>query len=626
MAMLLTTTGAVSPVSINDLGARTFSHPTVDLNLELEYQLHELLASVDLRDQLNLGSITLKFDGTNISVAQFDRIARGNMLKNIYDVNEDNVVDISNYASTSGFAQQTTSFYLNRSNHTGTQTAATISDFTSSVQSIVGSGGGSGNTTFSGTAGYALDAAHAYLADISNVANTANFATSANYANSAGTSGYALNAATAYNASLLNSQNASYYLNRTNHTGTQTAASISDFISTSRGAISVAAGSSSYLQYNNTTGVLSIAALAIATVTVNNVATNLANFVAVNYPTGTEFQVGDVVILTAVPTGAESYIHNGGTAGTIADFTLIEGPNLSDTYIRSLFGTTTPLQYNPVTGNFSIPQANSVTSGFLSSSNWNTFNNKQNGDATLDALAGFNSNGIITQISQDSFVSRSIVGNAGKISVTNGDGINGNPTINIGNEVVQNSGTNIYADFDQVFRSTRLKITNPLNTFNYSIVGAAINANRNITLPLLNSDDTLVTQAFTQTLTNKTISGLNNTITRIAQWVINAGVNSTNVTNRYADWTGGIAMNLSPYIVPMNARITHVTAASALAQTWNAEVRVNGVAVANLSLTNADSAISGLISFDVNAGDKITLYINGTSINRPTINVHFSER
>jgi hypothetical protein len=71
---------------------------------------------------------------------------------------------------------------------------------------------------------------------------------------------------------------------------------------------------------------------------------------------------------------------------------------------------------------------------------------------------------------------------------------------------VSTTQSNTYGDFDQIFRSTRLKLTNPANTFNYSFVGSAITAARNVTIPLLTGDDTMVTAAFAQTLTNKTLT------------------------------------------------------------------------------------------------------------------------
>lgn len=62
---------------------------------------------------------------------------------------------------------------------------------------------------------------------------------------------------------------------------------------------------------------------------------------------------------------------------------------------------------------------------------------------------------------------------------------------------------------------TTLTLRNPADTFSYIFTPAAIAANRTLTLPLLTSNDTMVTEAFTQTLTNKTISGASNTITNI---------------------------------------------------------------------------------------------------------------
>ena len=81
---------------------------------------------------------------------------------------------------------------------------------------------------------------------------------------------------------------------------------------------------------------------------------------------------------------------------------------------------------------------------------------------------------------------------------------------------VSTTASNTYGDFDQIFRSGRLDVRNPANTFSYSLTGSAITADRAVTLPLLTADDTLVTAAFAQTLTNKTIDAATNTITNIA--------------------------------------------------------------------------------------------------------------
>lgn len=52
-------------------------------------------------------------------------------------------------------------------------------------------------------------------------------------------------------------------------------------------------------------------------------------------------------------------------------------------------------------------------------------------DSTLTSLAAFNTNGILTQTAADTFTGRTITGTASRLSVTNGDGVAGNPTLDI---------------------------------------------------------------------------------------------------------------------------------------------------------------------------------------------------
>lgn len=72
--------------------------------------------------------------------------------------------------------------------------------------------------------------------------------------------------------------------------------------------------------------------------------------------------------------------------------------------------------------------------------------------------------------------------------------------------IVTVNQVNTYGDFQQTFRSSRLRVTNPANTFAYSFVGSALTVSRNVTLPLLTSDDTLAMVTLAQTLVNKTMS------------------------------------------------------------------------------------------------------------------------
>lgn len=56
---------------------------------------------------------------------------------------------------------------------------------------------------------------------------------------------------------------------------------------------------------------------------------------------------------------------------------------------------------------------------------------KQTTDATLTALAAYNTNGLLTQTAADTFTGRSIVAADAKVTVANGNGVAGNPSITV---------------------------------------------------------------------------------------------------------------------------------------------------------------------------------------------------
>jgi hypothetical protein len=115
--------------------------------------------------------------------------------------------------------------------------------------------------------------------------------------------------------------------------------------------IAIEAGSQPFLNYNAATREISVTQLLVSDVTVNNSEADLVAFIAANYTAGDEFQSGDVIILQQEN---KAYIHNGGTAGTDADFSPIEVPGTSDAQIRALFTGDDVVSYNPATGVFAF--------------------------------------------------------------------------------------------------------------------------------------------------------------------------------------------------------------------------------------------------------------------------------
>ena len=85
------------------------------------------------------------------------------------------------------------------------------------------------------------------------------------------------------------------------------------------------------------------------------------------------------------------------------------------------------------------------------------------------------------------------------------------------------------------YRSGKLAVRNPANSFSYNFVGSALVADRNLILPLLTADDTLVTLNLAQTLTNKVISGTTNTIIDIPDSALPPGMVYTDMPNTFTD-------------------------------------------------------------------------------------------
>src|SRR6056300_279456 len=123
--------------------------------------------------------------------------------------------------------------------------------------------------------------------------------------------------------------------------------------------VGIATDSANYAELVTVNGEkqLKLKPLTITDVSVDTVATSISNWVSSNYTNGDEKQEGDIIILTGVTGRAQSWIHNGGAAKTDADFTEIEGQDVSDAEVRAALSASAGIDYNSATGEFTADQA-----------------------------------------------------------------------------------------------------------------------------------------------------------------------------------------------------------------------------------------------------------------------------
>jgi len=221
--------------------------------------------------------------------------------------------------------------------------------------------------------------------------------------------------------------------------------------------------------------------------------------------------------ITQATTSANGYLSSADWNTFNNKLSSIDTTNISNfsVKVRSLFSGTAPITYS--NGLIGITQANTSTNGYLSSTDWNTFNNKQGSGNYLSDPSG---NGIVTRTSLNTTVNRTITGTANRITLTNGDGVSGNPTIDVGSNIVDKTVATTYTSgakqtFVNSATTSGLNLTasaDPSTPASGDFWNSTTTANSLKYRDASATTRTLVDLSLSQTLTNKTITSSTNVL------------------------------------------------------------------------------------------------------------------
>ncbi|MBE7692440.1 hypothetical protein [Tenacibaculum finnmarkense] len=97
------------------------------------------------------------------------------------------------------------------------------------------------------------------------------------------------------------------------------------------------------------------------------------------------------------------------------------------------------------------------------------------------------------------------------------------------------------------------------------------------------------------------------------------GVNNANTTNQYLRQFNGAQSSQNGWRMIRNGTITAISAQTNINQTWTLEIRKNDgtTAIASLTITNQQGNHNNSVNIDVNEGDFIQAYCNGSSVDYP---------
>lgn len=143
----------------------------------------------------------------------------------------------------------------------------------------------------------------------------------------------------------------------------------------------------------------------------------------------------------APSTGADRILFYDDSAGAWANLTIGTNLSITGTTINASAGaggySEVQEEGTPLTARTKI---NFVGAGFTAADDAGNTRTNVTLDATLNALASYNTNGFLVQTAADTFAGRSLTAPAAGITISNNDGVSGNPTFALANDLAALEG------------------------------------------------------------------------------------------------------------------------------------------------------------------------------------------
>jgi phage baseplate assembly protein gpV len=360
------------------------------------------------------------------------------------------------------------------------------------------------------------------------------------------------------------------------------------------------ADSANYAELVTVGGVqqLKLKPLTITDVSVDTSAANQAAWITANYSAGTEYQEGDVVILTGTSaTRPESYIHNGGSAGTAADWTKIEGADVQASEVRGFLSAGTGISYNSSNGQISANAAG--IRGFFSAD--------AGGILSYDASNGVYNLTAATVQNQITVAGGLLTKSAGELSLTN-TSVRG--LFSAGTNLAYDASSGAYSISDATIRGKISKASGAILSYDASsgvldLQASTVQSQITVAGGLLSKSAGEITLATAAVLGEFSASGL------VAFDDSTGVISLSNASVRGAFQGGGLITynsSLGEFDLPASTVQSQITVAGGLLSKSAGEITLAASSVrSQISAATAASGDINLLSYNASAGSASVL-------------------